>query len=66
MKMVCDIGEDGLPELWVIENGVKIAKRGRPDTPHAMTWIPLEPGYTVRDVGDYQGIEVEYNGVSRQ
>ena len=48
-------------DLFVIVDGVKIAKRGHPDTPHAGTWISLEPGYTVRDC-DGGAIEVEFQG----
>jgi hypothetical protein len=36
-------GED----TFVVANGVTIAKRGRPGTVHAGTWISLEPGWTV-------------------
>jgi len=69
-RMVCDIGADGLPDLWVIFNGIKIAKRGRPDSPQAKTWVSIEPGYVVRDGKtrpDGGGeIFIEYNGVSLQ
>lgn len=37
----------------VVKQGVairRIAKRGKPGTLHAMTWISLEPGVVVRDV----------------
>jgi hypothetical protein len=40
---------NGQPECFVIVAGVKIAQRGQPDTPHAMTWISLEPGWSVYD-----------------
>jgi hypothetical protein len=55
-------------------NGVRIAKRGRPGTLQAGTWISLEPGWTVRngpshtEHGEHGGsikhgsIEVEYVG----
>jgi hypothetical protein len=60
-------GED----MFVIADGVKIAKRGRPGTPQAATWVSLEPGWTVRDCRDTytdengeegRAIEIEYNG----
>ena len=54
---------DGKAVLFIRVDGVKIAKRGHPDTPHAKTWIPLEPGWTVRDV-DPNGLEISYNDVS--
>ena len=47
-------------DIFVLADGVKIAKLGELGTPQAGTWIPLEPGWTVRDGPD--GIEVEYQG----
>jgi hypothetical protein len=35
---------------YVIFDGRRIAKRGKPGTLHAMTWKSLEPGVVVRDV----------------
>jgi hypothetical protein len=58
MQMVC-VEEGGQPLLYLTRNGIRIA-RGHPDTPHARSWISLEPGSVVRDVGYYEGIEVEY------
>jgi hypothetical protein len=52
-------------EIFVVVDGLRIAKRGRPGTPHANTWVLLEPGWTVRGVwedGEY-AIEIEHNGV---
>jgi hypothetical protein len=34
-------------DIYVVYDGVRIAKRGKPGTPQAKTWIPLEPGYAV-------------------
>src|SRR5215813_3730373 len=31
-------------DIYVVYDGVRIAKRGKPGTPQAKTWIPLEPG----------------------
>ena len=50
-------------DIFVLADGVKIAKLGDPGTPQAGTGIPLEPGWTVRDGPD--GIEVEYQGTAR-
>ncbi len=50
-------------DMFVVFNGVKIAKRGHPDTPQAGTWISLEPGWTVRMSKNYATIEIEHNGV---
>jgi hypothetical protein len=41
---------DGATDIYLIFDGRRIAKRGKPGTLHAMTWISLEPGVVVRDV----------------
>jgi hypothetical protein len=46
---VCELHDDG-EDVFVLVDGVKIARRGRPDTAQAMTWVMLESGWTVRDV----------------
>ena len=43
-------GED----LFVVFNGIRVAIRGKPNTPQAKTWVSIEPGYTVLE-GRYQG-----------
>ena len=48
-------------EIYIEFDGKRIAQRAHPDTPHARTWISLEPGWTVRDVGNYDGIVVEHH-----
>jgi hypothetical protein len=35
---------DGATDIYLIFDGRRIAKRGKPGTLHAMTWISLEPG----------------------
>ena len=50
---------------FIVRDGVKIAKRGHPGTKHAKTWIPLEPGWAVRDVGA-RGLIVTFQGVPVQ
>jgi hypothetical protein len=58
LKMHCDRpGGD----LFMILDGVKIAKRGEPGTPQAGQWVSLEPGYTVHMTETE--VVVEYNGV---
>ena len=52
--------------VYVVVNGVRIAKRGAPGTPQASTWISLEPGYRVLDQKNPRGMVVEYNGVRVQ
>jgi hypothetical protein len=34
---------DGATDIYLIFDGRRIAKRGKPGTLHAMTWISLEP-----------------------
>jgi hypothetical protein len=57
---ICQIHRDENGDIFVLVDGMKIAKRGLPDTPHADTWIMLEPGWTVRDVKGGKAIEVRY------
>ena len=55
------IESDGI-NVFVVYNGVRIAKRSHSGTPLAGTWMSLEPGYTVRDKGYPQELIVEYEG----
>jgi hypothetical protein len=62
-KMMPDLqlvgnGED----IFVVVDGVKVAKRGKPGTPQAKTWISLEPGWVVRDRNYPRSIAIEHNG----
>jgi len=41
---------DGPTDFYPVFDGKRIAKRGKPGTLHAMTWISLEPDVVVRDV----------------
>jgi hypothetical protein len=56
------IQSDG-KDLFIIFDGKRIAKRGRPGTPQARTWVSLEPGYRVLDSASGDEIVIEYNGV---
>jgi hypothetical protein len=48
--------------IFIWYDGIKIAKRGLPDTPHAGTWISLEPGWRVLDVGqERKAIIIEHD-----
>jgi hypothetical protein len=47
-------------DIFIVADGVRIAKLGHPGTPHAKTWVSLEPGYIVRNCADGESIEVEY------
>ena len=40
------IEADGI-DAFVVYNGVRIAKRGQPNTPEAGSWVSLEPGFRV-------------------
>jgi hypothetical protein len=42
-ESVCELHHEG-EELFVLVDGVKIAKRRAPGTAQVMTWIMLEPG----------------------
>jgi len=55
----CRVESDG-EDIFIVVDGLKIAKRGHPETPQAKTWVSLEPGYIVRDGGDGTSIEMEY------
>jgi hypothetical protein len=59
-RPACEIHTDENGEIFVLVGGTKIAKRGRPDTPQADTWLILEPGWFVRDVKGGKAIEVSY------
>lgn len=55
------VEEDGDLNLCVVFDGMRIARRGYPDTPQARTWISIEPGFVVRDSGPNR-IVIEHNG----
>ena len=48
----CKIVGDEKGDIYIVFDGVRIAKRGLPGTPQAKAWIVLEPGYTVYDEDD--------------
>jgi hypothetical protein len=56
-----EIEEDGR-DMFVVVNGITIARRGDPGTPEAATWVVLEPGWTVTSSEDLSRIEIMYNG----
>jgi hypothetical protein len=68
VAMTC-VEENGEVGLYVVGDGVRIAKRGHPDTPQARTWVSLEPGWSVRDGGgrvESGVLEIEYTGPRTQ
>ena len=58
---------DDEDDMFVVIDDVRIAKRGRPGTLQAGTWISLEPGWTVRNSpsdGAQGSIVMECHGAS--
>jgi hypothetical protein len=53
---------DNRDELFVVVDGVKIAMRGKSGSAHAGMWVPIEPGWSVVQIGNE--IHVSYNTVS--
>jgi hypothetical protein len=52
-------------EIFIVIDGIRVAQRGEPGTRHAKTWVSIEPGWVVFDVGaDMRSISVTYNGAS--
>jgi hypothetical protein len=52
-------------DLFVIFDGVKVAKRGHPGTKQAGQWVSLEPGFAVYG-GVGTGLVIEHNGAVLQ
>jgi hypothetical protein len=53
-------------DMFVLHQGKRVAKRGRPGTPEAGRWIPLEHGFEVFDNDEHTTIEVFYRGARVQ
>jgi hypothetical protein len=49
-------------DIFIAFNGVRIARRGYPDTAQAGTWVSHQPGWRVLD-GPNDSIAIERNGV---
>jgi hypothetical protein len=64
-KMTAKLESDG-QDLYIVFNGIRIAKRGHPATPQAGTWVSLEPGYAVYSNADHSEIVIEKNGTGVQ
>lgn len=54
-----EVLHDG-PEMFVLLDGLKIAKRGQPGSEWAGQWISVEPGYLLIDSADRFEIHVKY------
>jgi hypothetical protein len=50
--------------MFVVVDGLKVAKRGRPNTRQAKTWVPIEPGREVIDEDYLIYISIRYNGTT--
>lgn len=55
---------NGKQDMFVVCDGVRIARRGYPGTPQAKTWVPIEPGWGV--YGGPDSIAIRHNGVTVQ
>jgi hypothetical protein len=49
-------------DAFVVYNGVRIAKRGQPNTPQAGTWVSLVPGFRVSYKGYPAELVIERDG----
>jgi len=47
--------------MLIKANGVPIAERGKPGTPHARQWIPLQPGWRVTSGKGHRRIQITYD-----
>jgi hypothetical protein len=47
-------------DRFIMADGLKIARRGYPGTSEEGTWVPIEPGWEVKDVEGGEGIWVRY------
>jgi hypothetical protein len=54
------------PNVFIIFDGVKIAKRGRPGSAQAGKWVSIKRGYKVFDRADGDQLEIEYDGMVLQ
>ena len=55
---------EGVNDMFVVVDGVRIARRGYPGTSQAGTWVLLEPGWEVVDDGRRNTIAIKHNGIS--
>ena len=60
MKMLPEfVVEETETDTFVVLDGVRTAKPGRPNTPQVGTWVPLQPGYQVSDSKDGSKIVIK-------
>jgi hypothetical protein len=54
-------------DIFVYVDGLRVAKRGRPNTPQAKTWVSIEPGWEVVGGGEEsKTIAIRYKGTTIQ
>ena len=53
-------------DLFVVLDGVKIARRGQPGSKWPAQWISIEPGYSVIDNRNGSAMVIQYRGVAIQ
>jgi hypothetical protein len=58
-----ELHSDG-SDMFVVTDGLRIARRGHHNTPQAGTWISIEPGWEVIDNNDLTEISVRYTEVA--
>jgi hypothetical protein len=46
-----EMASDGR-DIFIVIDGVRVAKRGRSSTAEALTWVTLVPGWGIRDAVD--------------
>jgi hypothetical protein len=49
-------------ELFVVVDGVTIAKRGKPGSSHAGRRLAIEPGWSIVELEGGNRLQVSYNG----
>jgi hypothetical protein len=57
----CELHHEG-NDIFVVVDGVKIAKRTSLAAAYAGVWIMLEPGWIVRDAERGTGVEARFEG----
>ena len=50
-------------DVFVEVDGVRIARRGYPNSPQAGTWVSFEPGWEVLDGEDFESITIKHTEV---
>jgi hypothetical protein len=51
-------------DMFVVVDGIRVARRGYPGTPQARSWVSIEPGWEVIDGENLNSILIRCNDVS--